>query len=107
MRSYVRLALGVLGFVGLVGLESGCGQPLTPAQNAQIDRVKCEVQALEPLALADANTAVGMIEDGRVGLEDAIAATTAVKANVDAVRSAFKSCRAQFPKLAPDAGAAQ
>lgn len=78
---------------------TACGQPLTPAQEAQVDRVKCEVTALEPLALTDADAVVHTIEDGTLGLEDVVALTAEAKTNVDAVKSAFKTCRAQFPKL--------
>ena len=78
---------------------TACGQPLTPAQEAQVDRVKCEVKALEPLALSDAEAVVHTIEDGTLGLADVVELTATAKTNVDTVRSAFETCRAQFPKL--------
>lgn len=78
---------------------AACGQPLTPAQTAQVDRVKCEVTALEPLALQDAEAAVHSVEDGVIGLDDVVALTADAKSNVDAVKSAFATCRAQFPRL--------
>lgn len=77
----------------------GCGQPLTPAQHAQVDRVECEIQALEPLVLKDAAAVVHAIEDGSLGLDDVVTLTATANANVKEVRAAFETCRAQFPKL--------
>lgn len=84
--------------LALPALALGCSS-LTPAQEAQYDRIKCEVQALEPLALADADYTVHTIEAGALSLDAAISDVQTIKANVNAVKAAFQTCRAQFPRL--------
>lgn len=91
----ITAVLALLAGCGAVG----CGQPLTPAQHAQVDRVECEIQALEPLVLQDAGAVVRAVEDGSLGLDDVVTLTATAKSNVDEVKAAFKTCRAQFPKL--------
>lgn len=112
MRRIEALLWGIL--LALAGsmlcwLGTGCS-PLTPAQQAQYTRVKCEIAALEPLAMANADAAVRALEDGRVGLDDLIELTATAKTDVGAVRNAFATCRAAFPAPQPmpslgDAGA--
>lgn len=75
-----------------------CSTPATPAQVAQYDRVKCETVALEPLALSDADAIVHSIEDG-LSIEDLFQLIAVGKENIDAVKTALATCRAQFPKL--------
>lgn len=76
----------------------GCSQPLTPAQQAQYDRVKCEAHALTPVLEQDADAVVRSIEDGRLTLSDVLELTAEGEATVTQVRDAFEACRAAYPK---------
>ena len=99
-RNKIELCLAL----ALINACSACtGTPA--AKRAQYDRVKCEVQALEPLALYDADYAVREIESGGLSLEQLISGPALVKQNVDTVKAAFSACRAQYPKPVADAGA--
>lgn len=75
-----------------------CSTPPTPAQVAQYDRVKCETVALEPLALSDADAIVHSLEDG-LAIDDLFQLIADVKGNIQSVKAAVATCRAQFPKL--------
>ncbi len=89
----------ITAVLALFAACTGCGAPLTPAQQAQYDRVECEVKALAPLALTDADAVVHAIEDGKIDFADVANLTVEAKANFDAAKAAFNNCRAQFPTL--------
>lgn len=89
----------IVAGVCLIGGLACSGQPLTPAQQAQYDRVRCETVALAPLALSDADALVHSVEENGLSLEDLFAMIAIGKDNIDAVKAAFSTCRAQFPKL--------
>lgn len=83
----------IFAIVITLSLTACAAGGLTPAQQAQYDRVKCEVKALTPVALDDADHVVNSIEDGNLSLADLLELIPVTEATAAAVKSAFSDCR--------------
>jgi PBP1b-binding outer membrane lipoprotein LpoB len=99
----------ILSIAIVATLLCGCSHPLTPAQHAAIDRVECMVNALEPLALQDAELVAKTLSDGTKAFEDVPALSAAASNTVAQVKGDLAMCRLQFPVVvvtpsAADAG---
>lgn len=82
--------LPILAVLSLVACSGG----LTPAQQADYDRVKCEVKALVPVVESDADAVVHAIEDGKLTLSDATDLANKAEPTVKDAKAAFAACRA-------------
>lgn len=81
----------------VIPLAVGCVGGVTPAQQAQFDRIKCEVKALTPVAVEDADHIVHSIEDGNISLSDVFELIPVVQDTEAKVRAAFAACRNPQP----------
>lgn len=92
MRARIMLAALALASAG-----AGCGGSLSPAKQAQLDRLECRAQALAP-AVEPAFDAVELARDlylGRASLSAVLKALEASEAEVHALVEALQACDAE------------
>ena len=94
-KAALALLVAILGALGY-HFTSGCA-PMTPAQQVRYDRIKCEIHALEPAALADADALVQEFEDGKISADELFKDAQLVQEALHEVKDAFQACTVAYP----------